>query len=304
LFAMNSASPPPGFLAALAERCAERLLYLLCRHCSTWRGVWRLNLSRRVAEFRFAKSGTLITETRLGFPIEVRKNDIIGHSLHFFGRYNAPLENVASAALRPGDCALDLGANIGAVTLHLARLVGPAGRVFAIEPMSANAGLLTRNVGRAGFEKMVQIEVVAAGRASRRAELFFDPGTSNWGAISLRDHTGTASEEIQIEPLDDLWKRWGRPHFRFVKMDVEGFESDVLAGAGELLATAPPEVWVVEFNPEQLAHTDGGAAQLWDAFATRGYRAFTKDGTPLSAAPHDHCDVVFRLAASSNAPLS
>jgi FkbM family methyltransferase len=300
---MNSASPPPAFLAALAERCAERLLYALCRHCSTWRGAWRLDLPRRVDEFRFSQPGTFVTETRFGFPIEVRKNDIIGHNLHFFGRYNAPLENVASAALRPGDCALDLGANIGAVALHLARLVGPTGRVFAIEPMSANAELLARNVRRAGLEKVVQIERVAAGRASERTALFFDPGTSNWGAISLRDRSGTASEEIQNEPLDELWKRWGRPHFRFVKMDVEGFEPDVLAGACELLATAPPEVWVVEFNPEQLAHTDGGAAQLWDAFIKRRYAAFTKDGTPLSAAPRNHCDVVFRLATSANAPL-
>ena len=301
---MNSASPPSGFLAALAEKCAERLLYALCRHCSAWRGAWRLDLTRRVDEFRFLQPGTFVTGTRLGFPIEVRKNDVIGHNLHFFGRYNALLENVASAALRPGDCALDLGANIGAVTLHLARLVGPQGRVFAVEPISANAELLTRNVRRAGFDKVVQIEKLAAGRASGRAEVFFDASTSNWGAISLRDRTGTASEEIQVEPLDELWRRWGRPHFHFVKMDVEGFEPDVLAGAGELLATSPPETWVVEFNPAHLAHRDGGASQLWDAFVTRGYGAFAKDGTPLSAAPRNHCDVVFRLSASANTPRS
>ncbi len=296
---MSTASQSRGFFSSLPEVLAERILYTLCRHCASWRGAWRLDLRRRVDEFRFADPGTLVTETQLGFPIEVRKNDIIGHNLHFFGRYNIPLENVAAGALRPGDSALDLGANIGAVTLHLARLVGPTGKVFSVEPLSANADLLESNVSRAGVGKIVRIERLAAGRVRERVQLFFDSRTSNWGAISLHDRAGSGSEEIEIEPLDEMWKRWGRPRFRFVKMDVEGFEVDVLAGADELLATAPPEVWVVEFNPEQLGHASGGAGQLWEAFMRRGYRAFKKDGTPLGAAPQDHCDVVFRLDVSA-----
>src|SRR4029077_20324881 len=92
LLAMNDTSPSPGLLTALSEKISERLLYTLCRHCSEWRGAWHLDLRRRVDEFRFARDGTFVTETQFGFPIEVRKNDIIGHNLHFFGRYNKPLE--------------------------------------------------------------------------------------------------------------------------------------------------------------------------------------------------------------------
>ena len=71
-----------GFLAAAAEKLSERLLYTLCRHCATWRGAWRLDLLRRIDEFRFAEPGTLVTQTRLGFPIEVRTLIEVEVALH------------------------------------------------------------------------------------------------------------------------------------------------------------------------------------------------------------------------------
>lgn len=297
---MTETPRSPGLASIVAEKLRERLLYFLCRYCAGLRGAWRLNLEQRVYSFRFACPGNLMTRTRFGCPIEVRKNDVASHGLHFNGCINHQLEAVAAAALRPGDLALDLGANIGGITLYLAQLVGPAGRVYSVEPMSGNLELLTRNVRRAGFASVVHIEHRAAGRESMRSKLYFDPETRNWGAISLHDHTGTGSEDIEIEPLDVLWARWGRPQFAFVKMDVEGFESDVIAGATELLAVAPPRVWVVEFNPDHFAHMAGGAVHLWEEFVSRGYRAFTKTGLPMTDPPSAHCDVVFRLPDERN----
>jgi len=279
----------------IAEKVCERLLFFLCRHCSEWRGIWRLKLPERVGAFRFARPGNFVTRTRYGCPIEVRRNDVVGHALHFYGCLNAPLEAIAAEVLQPGDVALDLGANIRGVALFLAKLVGPEGRVYAVEPMSANMELLARNVRRAGFEKILRTEHRAAGRDNLRQRLFFDADTSNWGAMSLHDHAGSGSEEIEIEPLDAMWARWGHPQIAFVKMDVEGFESDVLAGARKMMSLAPPRVWVVEFNPEYFAHMVGGAAHLWDEFVSRGYHPFTKTGKPVTEPPSTHCDVVFRL---------
>ncbi len=283
-----------SIFARLAETIRERILYFLCRYCAEWRGAWRFRLAERVVAFRFASSGNFVTTTRFGFPIEVRKNDGIGHALHFYGCLNPQLESVIEAEVKPGDCALDLGANIGGITLLLAQLVGPKGRVFAVEPMSANAELLTSNVHRSGSSSIVTIEHRAAGRAPEHRKLFFDAATRNWGAISLHDQSGSGAEDIEIEPLDAMWNRWGRPQLALVKMDVEGFEMDVVAGAQELLAVAPPRVWVVEFNPDHGAQQAG----LWEAFTSRGYAAFSKENLPLREAPQTHCDVVFRLRAS------
>jgi len=272
------------------------LLYLLCRHCSEWRGIWRLDLLQHAFDYRFPESGRLLTETKWGQPIEIRKNDLVGHMIYFFGEFERKLRTVASAELHAGDVALDIGANVGAVSLFLGTLVGPKGRVFSIEPLAENFELLDRNVRRVDSGNVFHPEHCALGSEEKTISLRFDEHMHNSGAVSLLDRGGKGEQSVALRRLDTLWESWGRPRIRFVKMDVEGYEYEVMRGAERLLREAPPEVWVVEFNWEQLSRIENGVRRQWDIFLDHGYEPFDMEtGAKMASQPTAHCDVIFRF---------
>jgi FkbM family methyltransferase len=272
------------------------LLFLLCRHCTGWRGMWRLDLLQRVREYRFPTGGTILVQMKWGLPIEVRKNDVVGRSIYFFGDYERKLLRAVEREVRAGDTVLDIGANIGTVSLFCGSLVGQAGRVFCIEPLAENFALLEKNVQRVGFADRICAEHCALGSEEKTIALHFDAQSDNWGNISLLESGGSGVEEVPMVRLDTLWERWSRPQIDFVKMDVEGYEYEVLQGAARMLREKPPRVWVVEFNMEYLSRVENGVRRLWDFFLQHGYEPFSmKTGEKLPQPPEAHCDVLFRL---------
>lgn len=276
------------------------LLYVLCRRCVYWRGMWRLDLVQRVKDYRFPTGGTIVAQTKWGLPIEVRRQDFIGRTLYFFGDFERKLLSTAEREVRPGATVLDLGANIGTVTLFLGKLVGKTGRVFCVEPLAANFALLERNVDRTGFLDRVRAERCALGTEEKTITLHFDEQSDNWGEVSLLDQASQGTEEVPMRRLDTLWKEWDRPQFDFVKLDVEGYEYEVLQGATKMLREKPPKVWVVEFNVDYLNRAENGVQRLWDLFRQFGYEPFSMEKEEkLLEPPKAHCDILFRLGARS-----
>ena len=274
------------------------LLFVLCRYCQGWWGMWRLDLSRRIMDYRFSTAGPLLVRTKWGLPIEVRKNDLIGHVLYFFGDIERKLRAAAAAELSPGDAALDIGANIGAVSLFLGSRVGRKGRVFCIEPLAENFAMLRRNLERVDFGGIFCAEHCALGSEEKTVSLHFHEQMDNSGTVSLLDDTGDAVQPVVMRRLDTLWEEWGRPPLRFVKMDVEGYEYEVMRGAERLLREAPPKVWVVEFHWEHLSRIKNGVRRQWDIFLQHGYEPFSiATGGKMTQPPEAHCDVLSRLKA-------
>ncbi len=157
------------------------------------------------------------------------------------------------ATVRPGMRIADVGANIGLHTTTLARLVGPTGRVVAVEPEPQNFMALSRAVERAGFEQ-VSLHRAAAGARSGSLELHVS-------AANRGDHRSspgrTQREAITVEcqRLDDLFAEDLR--LDFMKLDVQGAEADVFAGMTTLLDRNPNLVILSELSPTLLS--DAGA---------------------------------------------
>lgn len=272
------------------------VLYGLCRYASGWRGMWRLKLGKRITAYRFDKPGTLITNTKWGVPIEVRKNDVTGHFVYFYGDYEKKLLMAARRELKPGDVALDIGANIGIVSLFFMTLVGKTGRVFSVEPLKQNFDLLQRNIHRAGCGDLIFAEQYALGAEARDITIQFDENTDNWGSTSLYNQSGNSKQQVRMARLDALWESWGKPRIQLAKMDVEGFEHEVLKGATTLMKESPPRVWIVEFNMEHLSQLEDGVANLWNFFLSHSYAPYhMKTQGRLDRMPSEHCDVLFRL---------
>lgn len=141
--------------------------------------------------------------------------------------------------LRPGMNAVDVGANHGVFALTMARLVGPEGQVTAFEPGLEAQGLLERSIARNG---LANLELVRAAVAEIPGEALLHDGNGSSEAASLAGGTGRPGRKVRVTTLDAEWSRLGCPPVDFVKIDVEGFEGQVIAGAHRLLRDAAPLV--------------------------------------------------------------
>jgi FkbM family methyltransferase len=207
------------------------------------------------------------------------------------GRYEQDEISLVRGLLKPGDVAIDVGGHIGFFTMQMAAAVGPAGRVYAFEPLDTNANLLERSVAENGFQDRVVFQRAAVGAASGTATLTFPLETLNsGGAYLLRDGTdaltGTQRRDVPVVTLDTIELR--RP-VRFIKMDVEGAEPLVLQGASRLLREDKPII-LSELHPTQLERASGiGAQQFLEQIAALGYRAHRVEngaiGVPVDRAP-------------------
>jgi FkbM family methyltransferase len=211
------------------------------------------------------------------------------------GRYETDEVRLARGILRPGDTAVDVGAHIGFFTMQMAAAVGAAGRVYAFEPFDANADLLEQSLQENRFGDRVIFRRAAVGAAAGSATLTFPAETLNsGGAYLLRDGgaplAGHQMKSVPIIALDGLDLR--RP-VRFIKMDVEGAEPQVIRGAEGILREDRPVI-LSELHPAQLKHASGVTVdEFLDGMLALGYRAQTLDGTPLLTGRTEIMSVLF-----------
>jgi FkbM family methyltransferase len=164
--------------------------------------------------------------------------------------------------LQPGMTAVDVGAAIGLFSLNLARLVSPGGTVVAIEPAPANLRLLRWNAAR----NAARIEVVPAAASSESGMRHFLLTESSDSHAFFHHPLIAPSKEIEVRVvrLDSVVEKAD-----FFKIDVEGAELEVLAGAGQLLERRPP--LVVEWVPACQVAAGHSVDDLPTTLADAGY---------------------------------
>lgn len=191
----------------------------------------------------------IIYHSRSG-PILINRYDIyIAGSLKHYGEFSH-LEWVLLEQLIPeGSTVCEIGANFGAHTVNLAKLVGPSGAVHAIEPQRLVFQALCGNMALNGLTN-VWCYHLAVGK--ERGHIVVPPldymKAANIGGLSLS--SDGPGERVQLARLDDLLDV---PALQFVKIDVEGMEQDVLEGARELIAKHRPGLYVENDRREKSA---------------------------------------------------
>ena len=210
-------------------------------------------------------------------------HDTIARDVCLVGVYEPQVSHVVTALLGAPSTFVDVGANWGYFTLMAARLIGPAGRVLAIEPDPRLADLLERNLALNG---MTRVEVVAgaagADRAMRCLEGYAE-GADNRGVSRIRQD-GTVAlgmrYPVRTTPIDALLDERGMSVVDLIKIDVEGFEADVLEGmAGGLTAQRYRRI-VIELHPALLAEHGTTADACCARLRASGYTGWTFDHSP------------------------
>ncbi len=170
------------------------------------------------------------------------------------GEYEPPLIHFLQMHQTAGWTCFDVGANVGAVALALAKYCGTEGKVYAFEPgppnllrlrhnFALNPGLLTRT------------RILPAGVGQAPSELWWAEEKGNPGNALL---SGAGTHSIQVITLDDFVREQGIDRVDFIKIDVEGMELQVMRGADKLLREFHPALYFETLS--RYVETQKGAA--------------------------------------------
>jgi FkbM family methyltransferase len=187
-------------------------------------------------------------------------------------------ERLIARYLHPGDCMIDVGANIGTLTLTAAARVGPTGAVYAFEPHPRTFGYLQENIALNGCTNVRALNFALGDRQG--AVQFSDIRSDDQNSII----TSGKGITVPIHPLDDL--EIAQPLIHLLKIDTEGYEKFVFQGARRLLTrtlTAYFESWDTSF-----AKYGYHSADLFDWLESTGFRIFRVCENRLTPIPKDY----------------
>jgi FkbM family methyltransferase len=175
-----------------------------------------------------------------GYRISVSPAEKLSYLL---GTNEPHLQKAMREYVGRGDTVYDAGANIGYVSLSLAKRVGPHGRVFAFEPIPDNIAAFRNNMAINHIANVRLLECAASDKTGQAIiRLAESPSTAS--LVWHRDNPGATELSIQTVSIDDLVDAGDLSHPTFVKIDVEGADGSVLQGMRRTLAAARPVVFV------------------------------------------------------------
>ena len=254
-------------LAAWAARIlpgpVKRSLYRWGPLARLLRGVLNQAAPRGLSQAQVAAGG--LAGASLLLDLQIEKD-------YWLGTYEPELQEAIRREVRPGMVVYDVGANIGYVSLLLARAVGPQGRVFAFEALPANLERIRANlalnpqaavtpVGMAVIDgdRPVEFLTHASGAMGKAA-----------GSAGRKGETYGAAIQVAGISLDEFIYTQLNPVPQVVKIDIEGGEVLALPGMRRLLREGRPLVFLELHGPE-------AARAAWDELTAAGYQLFRMD---------------------------
>lgn len=212
-----------------------------------------------------------------GLEMEIDPNDFMDR-LFYLGTYDRWLLSLIRASVRPGDTCMDIGAHKGYVTLHLAKTVGPTGRVYAFEPDPRARAFLEKHCAHNGLDN-VSILPFALGATNGTTQfvLSHQLGWSSQFPNAQVADTMSRAIEVPVRRFDDLVasgdiKLCPNP-VSFVKIDAEGAEYHVLSGMERTMTQRAPIVWM-EINPQSLAAAGARPRDLYEMLRRFGFSVY------------------------------
>jgi FkbM family methyltransferase len=240
----------------------QRLVSVVTRRYPFLSGCASFANSRLVRSAAGTGGGLAWARLECGMDALVPLDEYGGRAAYFVGDVDRKLSVIIKRIVRPGDTVLDIGANLGVVTLPLSRLVGDRGVVHSFEPNPMVRGLLLQSIARNDL-KNVQVHECALGAEEGVTSLSYHDGNTGRGTLTGgHSRAGWKSVEVSVRTLSSVAEELDLSRVRLVKIDVEGYELEVLNGARRWLTSHPPDVILFESNDSTDADRTGGVLSL------------------------------------------
>ena len=174
--------------------------------------------------------------------------------------------------IKPGMVLLEVGANIGYYALIASRLVQPGGKVLALEPSPTNTRLLKQNVELNSMEKVVSVYQLAAGSCAETRPFYVSEKSNTSGFLRRHDIGIESCVLVKVQPVDDFLEAKGL-RIDYFRMDVEGFETEVIAGMTKTLTgDSPPSGGFIEVHSRILNENGSSARSFLEGMYRFGYQ--------------------------------
>lgn len=215
------------------------------------------------------KPGYRMERTLWGLDLEVDPTKSMGRGIAGTGVHDAAVCEAIVRLTRSGDTVVDVGANVGCMSTLAALVAGRDGRVLAFEPHPELFQVLSRNArGVGGRGARIELHPLALGPRAARMNLVMPPdfqGNDGIARISLREGVGDKSISVSVHPLDELMPQGT---VQLMKLDVEGYELEVLRGAAAMLAAG--RIRHILFED----HRGAASSDVAKFLKAQGYRLF------------------------------
>lgn len=246
-----------GFLSRVLPEGARRRVYRLGPVSRLVRRA--LNRAAPSGLSRVTVAGGALAGMAMVLDLQTEKD-------YWLGTYEIDLQAAVSGLVRPGWVAYDVGANVGYVSLMLARSVGEVGRVFAFEALPQNVERLRRHVALNGLDSRVAVVPRAVAATSGPVRFLLGPSGAMGKAEGSAGRMGGHRESLEVPgiSLDDFVYVEGNPPPQVIKMDIEGGEVLALRGMRRLLAAQKPLI-LLELHGHEAAEV------AWETLTGAGY---------------------------------
>ena len=218
--------------------------------------------------------------------VKVAAGDLAGYTIlldmqvdkdYWLGTYEPELQAALHDLIRPGAVIYDVGANIGYVSLLLAKAAGPGGHVYAFEALPGNAEQWRWNVALNGMESRLSLYAGAVTQSAGQVRFLVHASGGMGKASGSAGRAEHYQSEISVPgiSLDEFVYGQGNPPPQVVKMDIEGGEVLALPGMRRVLAEARPLMLMELHGPES-------SRAAWDTLTSAGYTiCWMRRGTPV-----------------------
>jgi FkbM family methyltransferase len=211
----------------------------------------------------------VIRGKRHGFLMKLDRYDWCQRLTYFTGRYyEFGVLSTLDLLLRPGDGFVDIGANIGMVTLHARHLVGASGRIDCFEPNPHCVTAIHEHLSMNGIKN---VNVHPCALADKPGSLRLKLTSEHTGTATLSEVGGDAIKTLDVDVRIGDDEIDEAP--RVIKIDVEGFELHVLKGLSRTLTKHRPFL-ITELLDAHLSRAGTSVSEVATFLRDHGYRAY------------------------------
>jgi FkbM family methyltransferase len=231
------------------------------------------NLFKPSTKLKTQLKDGIVWLTNEDIAIYTTADNYIEWSILSNGTYEDEIGKLIKISLTAGDTAIDIGSNIGLQSLRMSSCVGPAGKVYAFEPLNYLQEKFNRNMAL-NKAKNVTLFPFALSDQQNELDLIVNKNQWNQGAFSLSNkETGTEKQRVTVKVADEMPEIQMLDKVALIKIDVEGFEFQVLRGLKQTLQKHQPRI-IFEYDSNYWKDTGQSIADCYEFLLSLNYTIY------------------------------